>query len=391
MSKIAIVTPYFYPLPGGVENNAYNMALQLVKAGHSVTVYTSHRRDANIFARREEVHRGIVIKRLYRAIFSQYYFTFLPMLGLHLFVGKYDLIHSHIPGVLWTDLCIGLVKLARRCKTVINTPHDPFMSRGNYNRLTRQLKRLYEVVLRFYYPKLYDYVVAVNPNQKGWINDYGVSDDQIILALNGIEEEMLDPVEITPQIKAQFGLQDEVVITTVARYHEYKGYQNLLAALNILKGERKLNIKYFGMGEDRGMLPRLQNYVLDNDLSDWVTLLESPSDIVRDQLLQISQLFVLPSRVEAFGIGILQAMAKGNAIITTTTEGGKYLVGPENGYLFEFGDVNKLAELILELVTDSEKRAEFSRANLKKAATLTWQKTTKDYLKLVSNLSTFSS
>ena len=51
-------------------------------------------------------------------------------------------------------------------------------------------------------------------------------------------------------------------------------------------------------------------------------------------------MFILASRVKAFGIVMLEAMAKGNAIISTTTEGGKYLIKEDNGILYDFEDTD---------------------------------------------------
>lgn len=384
--KIAIISPYFYPLRGGVENNALNMALQLVKAGHDVTVFTSHKRGNKVFARRDEVYQSITIRRLYRAFFPQYYLTFLPSLLWFLLRERYDVVHTHIPGVFWHDLCVGLAKLFRRVKIAINTPHDPFMSRDNYRSSTNVLKRIYEAFLRLYYARIYNFAIAVNPNQYDWINAYGIHKNKIIYVPNGINPDLLKEIEVGPQDTGQFGLTNQIVITTVARYHEYKGYQYVLEALHKLKHERKLDIKYFGIGEDTGMLARLENYVRDNDLTDWVTLLESPSDTVRDQLLQISEIFILPSRVEAFGIAILEAMAKGNAIITTNTEGGKFLVGKDNGYLFDFGDSDRLAEIILELAANNELRHQLAVNNYLKAKSMTWENNTKEFIHLLTNL-----
>jgi glycosyltransferase involved in cell wall biosynthesis len=382
--KVAFISPYFYPLRGGTENNCLNMALQTAKAGHEVTVFTSDRRRKTKLQRKNEDYHGIKIRRLTRLLFSQYYLSFLPSLPHNLLLNKYDVIHTHIPGVMWTDFAIFLKRLFSRKTLFINTPHDPFMSKGSYGFFQSALRRLYRPFLRFYYRRLYDYVIAVNPNQHQWIMaEYRVAPERIIYVPNGIDESMLKPVEVDPQLRKQYEINDQIVITMVARYHEYKGYQNVLQALTKIRNKRQLNFVFVGIGEDTGMLSRLQNYVLDHKLHDYVQLLASPNDQVRDQFLEMSEIFILASRVEAFGIAILEAMAKGNAIITTNTEGGKFLVGPENGLLYDFEDVDKLAEHISKLLTDANHRQQMIETNQKFAARHTWDQIFTPYAKLL--------
>ena len=385
---IVFITPYFYPLNGGVENNCLNMALQLVAAGYKVTVLTSDRRRGVVTGRKEEEYEGITIKRLRRLLFPQYYLTFLPSLLTNLVQMDADIIHTHVPGVFWTELSLIIKKAFSRKTVFINTPHDPFMSRNNYRRYERFLRKLYLFILRRYYNWLYDYLIAVNPKQQEWItNDYGVKPEKIVTVLNGINSELLSETEIDPQLVQQYELKDKLVITNIARYHEYKGHQHVIEAINAIKNKKQLAIKYIGIGVDSGYLPRLQNYIADNKLENYITLLENPNDVIRDQILQRADIYISSSRVEAFGIGILEGMAKNSAVIASRTEGSKYLVVEgTNGLLYDFGDVAELKELIVSLAKHPEIRSKFASNNRRRAKAHTWNKTILPYLNLVSKL-----
>ena len=89
--------------------------------------------------------------------------------------------------------------------------------------------------------------------------------------------------------------------------------------------------------------------------------------------LDVSEIFVLPSEWEAFGIVILEAMARGNAVISTKTEGGEFLVRKENGFVYDFGDLKKLEENINILYKNKRLMDKMKKINVKKAREFLWE------------------
>ncbi|HKX85010.1 MAG TPA: glycosyltransferase family 4 protein [Pyrinomonadaceae bacterium] len=77
-------------------------------------------------------------------------------------------------------------------------------------------------------------------------------------------------------------------------------------------------------------------------------------------------LFVSPSHSESFGLAMLEAMARGKAIVATSTEGAKQLMG-SNGMLVPVNDAVGLANGIVAMLMDDGKRAE-AGAVLKRTA-----------------------
>lgn len=383
--KVCFISPYFYPLRGGTESNCYNMAVQTKALGHDVTVFTSDRKGDKKFERKAEEINGIKVFRLRRILFNKYYLTLLLGLFRNLHKTNPDIIHSHIPGIVFTDMTLMLHKLLYgRRTTYINTPHDPFMSRDKYKFTSKLLKNIYTPILRMYYRRLYDYVIAVNSDQIGWIKEmYKVPEDRIIVVENGVDEKIFEILDVDKDILNQYELTDKLVISCVARYHEYKGYQNILEALTKIRNKKQLNIKFVGIGEDSGMLKRLNNYIVNQKLEKYVELIESPNDYVRDQILQKSEIFILASRLEAFGISIIEAMAKGNAIITTNTEGGKYLVNSRNGIRYEFDNIDELASAIVKLAEEKELRESLIKTNLNKSKNFSWKRKFVNYKELL--------
>jgi len=66
-------------------------------------------------------------------------------------------------------------------------------------------------------------------------------------------------------------------------------------------------------------------------------------------------LFVSPSHSESFGLAILEAMARGRAVVATETEGAVTLLG-DDGYLVTIQEPVALAEKIVQVLSDSETR-----------------------------------
>ncbi len=113
-----------------------------------------------------------------------------------------------------------------------------------------------------------------------------------------------------------------------------------------------------GTGELEGDLKRR---VAQSGLGERVRLLGFRRDVGR--LLTASDIFVLPSRHEAFGIVLLEAMSAGVPIVATRTGGiPEIVLEGKTGILAEPADPSGLARALLELADDPGKRQALGRA-----------------------------
>ncbi|MCA9382818.1 glycosyltransferase [Candidatus Dojkabacteria bacterium] len=375
--NIAYVVPYFHPIRGGAENNALALAKHMVRLGHNVTVFTTNT-DKGDYPKEEE-YEGIIIRR-FNKINSQYYFGIYPNMLFALLSHNADIIHAHGFGFIWHDFCLVLKKIVSRRTKFINTPHGPFMALSDYSFSQRLLKAGYTFIQKRFLNRLYSSVIQVNPSQVNWIQNYNISPEKVTYIPNGINKKELDEVDTADLVK-EHKLNRKILISFIGRYEKYKGLQDIISALTKIDSK---TIKLIAIGNEGAYLNTLKQQVEENKLENKVEILVSPSDDIKDKVLQESKIFILPSDWEAFGISILEAMAKENAIISTRTEGGEFLIKDgKNGYLYDFSDVNELTKLIEKLVSDKKLLANIAKNNKDKAKGFTWEKISQDYYKLL--------
>lgn len=372
---ITYVITRFYPEHGGAETNCYEIARRMVERGHNVTVLTANNSKNSL--PKEEVIEGMVVKRS-RRWNSQYYLGFYPGLLLSLLRQKSDMIHVHGFGFFWQDLFLIITKLLRRKTIFINTPHGPFMAHGNYSLLQILLKKFYTGTQRLFLNRLYSYVIQVNPEQYKWLKDYGIKKNKIHYLPNGINEEELNPVKTSKALDDN-NLKRRFIIAYTGRFEEYKGIQEVIKTLPKLS-KVKTNIRFVVMGRSGSYLENLRTLARNLEVEQYVVFLVNPDNTARDEILSAAKVFVMPSRWEAFGISILEAMSKKCAIVSTNTEGGKFLVkDKENGFLYDYANQKVLVKHMETLIKDSRLLTKTQKNNHEAAKLYLWDKITDDY------------
>lgn len=140
-----------------------------------------------------------------------------------------------------------------------------------------------------------------------------------------------------------------------------KDWPTLIKAIHILKQKKfnNLRLTICGGGPDELMLRDMIN---DFDLNDEVTLTGHLEKKSIEQALSQSNLFVLPSKFEGFGIAPVEAMQMGLPTITANYPASQdYITPGVTGWTFPIGDSNALAELIEHLMSNKTHREQVAK------------------------------
>lgn len=146
---------------------------------------------------------------------------------------------------------------------------------------------------------------------------------------------------------------DCFMIATAGRLHYEKDQETLIRAFAKSCGQMKgAKLYIFGSGP---LEHNLKEMIIELNMADRIKLTKFVPRLSR--LFAAFDLFVLPSRIEPFGLVLLEAMAAGIPVISSKSGGGIEVVGNED-LLFEIGDVDGLGNKILSAFnwTDNERR-----------------------------------
>ncbi|TKB95384.1 MAG: glycosyltransferase family 4 protein [Nitrospira sp.] len=164
----------------------------------------------------------------------------------------------------------------------------------------------------------------------------------------------------TDTLRDALGLgRDTLVVGTVARLVPDKGLACFLRMAAIVRSQRA-DVRFLIVGE--GPLRRsLEQMAESLEIGSEVVFAGHRADI--PELMQVMDLFVLPTKREGFGVVFAEAMAMGKATVGS-------LIGPvaevvENGvtgYLIPPDDAQGFADRVIELLADEQKRQDFGAA-----------------------------
>ena len=157
------------------------------------------------------------------------------------------------------------------------------------------------------------------------------------------------------ELRAQFAEKDEVIITHISNFRKVKRVDDVI---RIFEGvQQQLSAKLLLVG-DGPELHQVKNLARELGISDKVFFLGKSKRI--EQITSISDVFLLPSETESFGLVALEAMASGVAVVSSNV-GGLPEVNKDGvtGFLNEVGDIEGMIASVLTILKDKDTLARF--------------------------------
>jgi glycosyltransferase involved in cell wall biosynthesis len=367
--KINIVVPFFYPIVGGAEVYAFELATRLSKRGYQVRVHTSIFSLSNKrFSEYEEID-GVKIFR-YKPYFRKYYYYWfwLPK------IVDTDLIHVMGYG----HMCFSLtIHKYHKKFPIVTTPIG--VSALIEGPKSRWLRKQYDNFVGIRQLKLCQKIIVWANEEKEWCIKKGILEKTIEKIPIGIPEESFSNYN-SEDVKIKYNLKDYVLY--LGRIHVQKGILELLNAFYLVL--QKFNsVDLVLVGPDNGYLKEVKNFAKSFKLEQRIKWIPTLLGKEKYKIINGSKYLILPSKYELQGIVLVEAMAQGKPVIATNVGGiPDFVKDGVNGFLVNYGDVETLANRMLILLTDDNLREKMGENARITAEEYQWDKIIDKYEKV---------
>jgi len=285
----------------------------------------------------------------------------------------YDLIHAHY----WLSGVAALTLKTRWSVPVLQMFHTLGRLKNRVARSAAELEPAVRLEEETRIVSAADRIVAANVVERAeLLRDYAAHASRIATIPCGVDTDLFTPGD-RAEARRRLDLDGRPVLLWVGRIAPIKGLDTLLDAVARLSesGQDMRLLVVGGDADERtsGHETSLRQRIERLGLGDSVRFLGPRPQGVLPLYYAASDVTVLPSYYESFGMVALEAMACGSPVIASRVGGLVTTVRDGvTGFLVPDGDVEALAERIETLVADPELRWRLGREGVRWAAQHRW-------------------
>lgn len=234
---------------------------------------------------------------------------------------------------------------------------------------------------------LADKILAVSEATKHIIHEkYDIPYNKIDVVYNSLDEDFLRQAYTLDQDEYRYieSLKKKgyTVVSTVGRFTIQKGLSHFLhAAAKAIRKNKKLLFVFAGDGEEK---PELINLSAELGISKNVVF----TGFVRGKQLrdvyELSDIFVMSSISEPFGLTALEAAHHGDVLIITKQSGVSEVL--RSAFLYDFWDEDKLANEIIAIADSPGLKSELRDAINKEYRKISWEDVAEKCLKVYNEI-----
>ena len=352
--KIAIISPYSWAHPGGVNNHIEGLSAELARHGHDVTVVAPDGGPPPDGARFVTAGRSVPIP----ANGSTARLALAPGTGARirriLKEGAYDVVHVHEPLVPFVSTSAVMGTPAR----VVGTFHAAGEDDSSLHGLARILfKRVHARI---------DVLIAVSEPARMLASRYFPGEYEIVP--NGVDLIRFTPGGDRPHSFPKAG----PVVLFVGRNEPRKGIEVLLSAFPVVAREIPgCSLVIAGSGFEDEKVKR----ELAPELWERVRVVGFVNNEDLPAYYSAADVFCAPALGgESFGMILLEANASGTSVVASDIPGyAGVLASTGGGTLFANGDSTDLAHALCEMLLDETRRADLVAAGLAGVNQFSWE------------------
>lgn len=214
---------------------------------------------------------------------------------------------------------------------------------------------------------------------------YGAKEDNIykhnFTSLHN-EDILHTPISLEEKtsIREELEIENKKTVITVGQFIYRKGFDVLLRVWDKISGDYQLIIIGGGALE-----ANYKEYIRKNDIKNVKIIGFQPKEQIF-KYYKASDLFILPTREDIWGLVVNEAMACGLPVITTEMcIAGRELINDElNGFIVPADDVNALLDKILKILENKNLSKQIMINNIKKIQGNTIENIGKDHVKVLN-------
>jgi len=254
-----------------------------------------------------------------------------------------------------------------------------------------RLNRRVDTIVRDNYKKFTALIAAGDGTKKDYLS-LGVHEEKVFIISNGVDCAKFDIDVDKRKVRSSLGVnENQKLIITVGRNHPKKGFEYIPKMIkHLLKKGAEFRWLLVGKGcEKIKLLADREN------LSKYLIVKEVKSDgegpeIPNKKLIEYykaSDIFVFPTLIELFAKVLIEAMAAGLPIVTTSVPGVDDIIrNNENGLKCRVGDITDMAESIIRLFSDNLLAKRLSENATQDAKNYDWDNVVDKYFALYRRL-----
>lgn len=332
----------------GVWMRARQEAELLSKRGHTAKVFSSNRvKGAKKIAPEKELLGKIEIRRFSAKKPGGEGFMFWNFRKEALDF-RPDIIFAHS---YRHPLTIKALKLKKKigCRVFLIT-HAPFARSSSRSLPSKIAVGLYDKVIGRKTLKQFDKIIAITKWETAFLQKLGVTPDKIEYIPNGIKPDFFS----IP--RSSLGKKNQIIYT--GRISPIKNLEVLIESFQKIKNKKVL-LKIIGPAES-DYLEKLKDLVSKTGLQKRI-IIQDRSYTIKEQISELdkSKIFVLPSITEGMPQVLIEAMARGNVVISSNFKSAYELIEHgKNGYIFQQGDSAALAKQIDYVLSHNQESVE---------------------------------
>ncbi|ETI66620.1 N-acetyl-alpha-D-glucosaminyl L-malate synthase BshA [Neobacillus vireti] len=345
-----------YPTVGGSGVIATELGKMLAEKGHEIHFISSsipfrlNKMYHNIYYHQVEVNQYSVFQ------YAPYDIALASKMAEVANREKLDLLHVHyaIPHAV----CAILAKqMSHRDIKIVTTLHGTDITVLGYDpSLTDAIKFGIEKS---------DVVTAVSKALVDQTYELINPDKQIETVYNFIDERIYHKRDAC-KLKGEFGIkEEEKVIIHVSNFRAVKRVQDVVKTFAKISATMPAKLLLVGDGPEMTLVCKL---VRQLGLEDQVLFLGKQENL--EELYSISDLMLLLSEKESFGLVALEAMACGVPCIGTNIGGiPEVILHGETGFICDVGDIEKISSKAIALLNDQHLHRQFSKLSVETVKT----------------------